>query len=91
MRRSYSQIHFTYRCIFPTWSDWDIKYTAQGLLKKRVKILLSFLAYAAGIAGLYRVWRGGYTLGDLPGLLRMVLRLGLLDVAEGAQKLAGRT
>lgn len=77
--------------MFPTWSDWDITYTTKGLLKKRIKTLLSLLTYAAGIAGLYRLRKAGFAISDLPDLMRTLLRLSLLSVAKGAQKLAGRT
>lgn len=38
--------------MFPTWSDWQITYTSKGLAKKRAKSALTYLAYAAAIAGI---------------------------------------
>ncbi|KAK8156916.1 hypothetical protein BC567DRAFT_258255 [Phyllosticta citribraziliensis] len=40
----YTQIWFTLRCMFPTYSDWDVRYTRKGLFKlflwKGVRALL---------------------------------------------------
>lgn len=51
----YTQIWFGLRCMFPTWSDWDIKYTAQGLLKQRAKKLAGLLAILGTVMALTRL------------------------------------
>ncbi|QSZ30391.1 hypothetical protein DSL72_004914 [Monilinia vaccinii-corymbosi] len=33
----YTQLHFLYHCSFPTWKDWNIAYTRQGLFKRWTK------------------------------------------------------
>ncbi|KAI4257145.1 MAG: hypothetical protein LQ352_001785 [Teloschistes flavicans] len=33
----YSQIDFTFRCMFPKWSDWEVQYTRKGLLKRQAR------------------------------------------------------
>ncbi|KAL8953076.1 MAG: hypothetical protein Q9222_001069 [Ikaeria aurantiellina] len=48
----YSQIDFTFRCMFPKWSDWDLHYTRKGMLKNQAKragniLLLLSVIYAA--------------------------------------------
>ena len=46
--------------MFPKWSDWDIEYSRKGLIKRRIRQSLTFIAFAAGIVGLYRIrWSGG--------------------------------
>ena len=40
--------------MFPTWSDWDIKYTRKGLLKKSALTLLKSLALVAFIIGIIK-------------------------------------
>jgi hypothetical protein len=37
--------------MFPTWSDWDIKYTRKGQVKRSVKKVLNVVALAAMIVG----------------------------------------
>ena len=45
--------------MFPKWSDWDIGYTRKGLIKRRIRQSLKFIAFAASIVGLYRMrWSG---------------------------------
>ncbi|KAL8910846.1 MAG: hypothetical protein Q9171_003884 [Xanthocarpia ochracea] len=51
----YSQIDFTFRCMFPKWSDWDLQYTRKGLLKKRAR-------QASGLLLLLIIIVGGYAL-----------------------------
>lgn len=72
----FSQIDYSLRCIFPKWSDWDIKYTRQGLVKKRIRQVLSFMAFAAGIVGLYQIGKGPANARSLLSLL--LQRLGTL-------------
>ena len=46
--------------MFPKWSDWDIEYSRKGLIKRRIRQSLTFIAFAAGIVGLCRIrWSGG--------------------------------
>jgi cation diffusion facilitator CzcD-associated flavoprotein CzcO len=33
----WSQIHFTWRCMWPKYGDWEAKYTRKGLVKKTIK------------------------------------------------------
>ena len=40
----WSQIHFTWRCMWPRYGDWDVTYTKKGLLKRRIRA-------AAGVVG----------------------------------------
>jgi hypothetical protein len=89
---SYSQINFGLRCMFPTWSDWNITYTAKGLAKKRTKSLLKYLAYAALFTTLYQARTQGKKLGDvkIPALIRGYLRLALLLGANSLQKISGK-
>lgn len=46
-----SQIDFTLRCMFPRWSDWNVKYTAKGLLSKRRGQLRNLLGGGLFILG----------------------------------------
>ncbi|CAL3963788.1 hypothetical protein PZA11_001301 [Diplocarpon coronariae] len=47
----YTQIWFTLKCMFPTYSDWEIKYTRKGMLKKSVFTAIRVLALLAIIFG----------------------------------------
>lgn len=70
----YSQVWFGLRCLFPTWSDWSITYTAQGLAKKRRKAFLRFLKTMVLVVFLIRARNAGYTVRQLPGLVRQKAR-----------------
>jgi hypothetical protein len=48
IRQRYSQIWFWYRCQFPKWRDWNIRYTKKGL----VKLILTQGLKAVVLAGL---------------------------------------
>lgn len=66
---SYTQIWFTLRCMFPTWNDWNIRYTRRGLIKKRAKTTLRYLAYIAAIVGILRLRQNAEGRGGIKALL----------------------
>ncbi|KAL8838053.1 MAG: hypothetical protein Q9170_002289 [Blastenia crenularia] len=49
----YSQIDFTFRCMFPKWSDWDLQYTRKGLIRKRAGQALNVLLLVLALVGAY--------------------------------------
>ncbi|KAL8944088.1 MAG: hypothetical protein Q9216_000679 [Gyalolechia sp. 2 TL-2023] len=55
----YSQIDFTFRCMFPKWSDWDLQYTRKGLIKKQTQRALNILLIASIIIGAYSMRQQG--------------------------------
>ncbi|KAI4237348.1 MAG: hypothetical protein LQ349_001905 [Xanthoria aureola] len=55
----YSQIDFTFRCMFPKWSDWDLQYTRKGLLKKRAQQAAGVILLLAVVVGSYALRRRG--------------------------------
>ncbi|KAL7274591.1 hypothetical protein RUND412_002490 [Rhizina undulata] len=62
----FSQIQFTYRSMFPSWGDWNIQYTSQGIWKARVKkAIVWFLFFAILGVALYTNFTGntGWTAG----------------------------
>jgi cation diffusion facilitator CzcD-associated flavoprotein CzcO len=73
----YTQIWFGLRCMFPTWSDWDIIYTRTGLIKKTAKKTLRTLAIIATIVGIVRLRRSTANR-SLRDILREYTRLALL-------------
>ncbi|KAL8736242.1 MAG: hypothetical protein Q9166_000397 [cf. Caloplaca sp. 2 TL-2023] len=80
----YSQIDFTFRCMFPKWSDWDFQYTRKGLLKKRARQALGILLFIAVIGGAYalRQQNSGVfsSLYNLNHLRRRYVKQGLINV-----------
>lgn len=76
--------------MFPTWSDWDITYTAKGLAKKRTKATLSFLACATTLLGLYRLRKNVKTVADTRELLKRYLRMGLMTGAVVLQTIGSK-
>jgi len=78
--------------MFPTWSDWNITYTAKGLAKKRTKALLKYMAYALLFTSIYQARSQGKKLREarIPVLIRNYLRAALLLGANSLQKISGR-
>ncbi len=81
-QRRDSQIDFSIRCMFPKWKDWNLQYTRKGLLKKRAGRALRICALVAVIVGAYNLRKDGGSLGNLPGLLRQIVRSSLLTVLD---------
>jgi len=81
----YTQIWFAIRCMFPTWSDWDIRYTRSGLIKKRAKTIIRFLAYIAVIIGVLRLRERAKGRGGVKGLLKDYVREALLKASLALQ------
>lgn len=83
----YSQIDYSIRCMFPKWSDWNIRYTTKGLVKQRVRQTLRVLALVAMIVGLYYIRkdvRGG--LRALDSFVKQNVKSGLLKMLSWAEK-----
>ncbi|KAL8763405.1 MAG: hypothetical protein Q9184_000793 [Pyrenodesmia sp. 2 TL-2023] len=80
----YSQIDFTFRCMFPKWSDWDLQYTRKGLVKRQVTQALGVLLLVAVIVGAFRLRQGSS--GNYPSLqgftllVRRYLKQGLMAI-----------
>jgi hypothetical protein len=55
----YSQLWFWYRCTFPYWNHWDIKYTRKGLVKHTIAKSLKLLAFTAVLLGLFKARQRG--------------------------------
>jgi hypothetical protein len=58
----YSQIWFWYKCKFPKWSDWDIRYTRKGLAKIWLSKLLKVSGVLFFLLGWYRARKEGLSL-----------------------------
>ena len=74
--------------MFPTWSDWDIAYTAKGLAQRRLKKFLRVLAVVGTIAGVVRLRRSGLGKEDLKAILKSYVRTALFTAA-GVLQIAG--
>ncbi|KAF4632931.1 hypothetical protein G7Y89_g5190 [Cudoniella acicularis] len=83
----YSQFNFWLRCAFPTWSDWDIKYTRKGLMKRRTVALLKIFSVFAAVTGFLRLARCGI---DVTALVKHQARLAFLTGAGLLQKVASK-
>ncbi len=77
----YTQIYFGLRCMFPTWSDWNIEYTPKGLRKLRARQAARALGIGVLVAGTFWMRQSGLGLADMPSLLRHGVRssLGVLE------------
>lgn len=72
----HSQLHFTWRCMFPTWSDWNIKYTRKGIIKRGVVQVVRVVALLAAITGAYQYRAGrlrGASLASVGNVLRDIV------------------
>ncbi len=75
--------------MFPTWSDWDIRYTPKGLAKRRTKKLLRILMITLAIIAIRRASKRGLGMRDVPVLVKGYVRWGLLVGAGALQRVAG--
>ncbi|KAI9759039.1 MAG: hypothetical protein M4579_002628 [Chaenotheca gracillima] len=79
----FSQVRFTYECLFPRWKDWDIKYTKKGSLKLRARQLIKLTAFAIAIIGIRRTRQAGYGLKDLRNLAPYVAKKSVELLSQG--------
>jgi hypothetical protein len=86
---SYTQIWFGLRCMFPTWSDWDIEYTKKGQTKRSAKKVLNIVALAAMIVGGVRL-RRNLQGRSLIALLKAYIRMTFLAGSGLLQTIASR-
>ncbi|KAN0117589.1 FAD/NAD(P)-binding domain containing protein [Hyaloscypha variabilis] len=85
----YTQIWFGLRCMFPTWSDWDIEYTKKGQTKRSAKKVLNIVALAAMIVGGVRL-RRNLQGRSLIALLKAYIRMTFLAGSGLLQTIASR-
>jgi cation diffusion facilitator CzcD-associated flavoprotein CzcO len=71
----WTQVHFTLRCMFPRYADWDVQYTSKGLLRKRLRAAVRLVGLMAAVAAL--VYARSYGVDGVLSLLRSWLRNGL--------------
>lgn len=84
--RSFSQIDYSLRCMFPRWGHYDIQYTRKGQIKRRVRQSVIYLTFVASIVGLYQARKRGEGLLSLFDTLRQQARgvvVGVLTHLEG--------
>jgi hypothetical protein len=65
--------------MFPTWSDWDIKYTRKGLVKLAATRALKLLAVFATVAAIIRLRTNGQGIGHITVLMRNYVRRAILS------------
>jgi hypothetical protein len=86
----YSQVWFWYRCQFPRWNDWNIKYTTKGLIKlfslRGIK-LTGIITFFFALLRFYRLKRRGGSLVKKLETYRQIAGMGAvvaLDKAKNA-------
>ena len=79
-----SQFDYTYRCLFPNYSDWNFELTPQGLLRQRLRKAISYATLASVILGTFWARRGGNSLvGVLQRFMKDGLRATLAAIGRG--------
>lgn len=84
----YSQFRFIWKCTFPKWSDWNIKYTKKGRRRQLIRQGLTIIALSLAVLGALRVQRQGYRLKDVPDTARTVLNGAATYVTRSADRAA---
>ncbi|KAL9061780.1 MAG: hypothetical protein Q9206_000350 [Seirophora lacunosa] len=74
----YSQTDFTFRCMFPKWSDWDLQYTRRGLMKMQARRALNVLLLTFAVFGVYTLQQQSSGSSDV---VQKYLKQGLLGLA----------
>ncbi|PQE04407.1 flavin-binding monooxygenase protein [Rutstroemia sp. NJR-2017a BVV2] len=82
----YSQLYYAYRCMFPTWKDWNLSYTKKGTLKKWTKSTVLALAFGLAFLDQYKKRSRGVGLGA-GELVTEWFRRALLGVASLSVKM----
>jgi cation diffusion facilitator CzcD-associated flavoprotein CzcO len=76
----WSQVHFTWRCMWVRWGDWEARLTAKGVKRRRVRNVAKVVGLVGGMAAV--VYTGTYGVEVVKDGVRSVLRSGL-DVVRG--------
>ncbi|KAH8808480.1 hypothetical protein F5884DRAFT_792371 [Xylogone sp. PMI_703] len=74
----YTQIKFGYHALFPTWSDWNFKYTSKGQFMRRLRSVTKILSFAAAIIALYRLKKAKKSITDVVNYLKAHVRKAIL-------------
>jgi hypothetical protein len=61
----YGQIWFWYRCTFPHWDHWNIRYTRKGQVKRTVVQIAKVLAFTSAVVGIYKARQRGVNILEL--------------------------
>lgn len=73
--------------MFPRWSDWNIQYTTQGLVKRRISKTLRVLILATVIVGAYYIRKDVRSgLRAVNALSRHKIKAGLLSLIDLMRK-----
>lgn len=75
----YSQVWFSLRCMFPTWKDWDIRYTSKGIFKRRAGRLIRVLSLVGIITAIVRLRKN-------PQNFRAILRRYAVSILTSSAK-----
>jgi len=87
----YSQVWFTYLCMFPKWSDWNLKYTSKGIRKTRTNALLKFMTCAILITGIIKARKANVTsFVDISQMIKGYLSDALLMTASTLQTICSK-
>jgi cation diffusion facilitator CzcD-associated flavoprotein CzcO len=76
----WSQVHFTLRCMFPRYGDWNAAYTRKGLIRRRMRVAALILGLVLAMAGV--IYTRTYATEGVLRSLRRVLRNGLDGVRD---------
>jgi len=85
----YNQIWFWYRCQFPKFRDWNIRYTTKGLLKLLAMRCLKLTGLAMALFALlrfYRFKRVGGSFSEQLDTYRSILGMGTVFALDRAKK-----
>jgi hypothetical protein len=75
--------------MFPTWSDWSISYTRQGVLKKRRKAFFRSLVFLTLFCGALRLGWNGMNWTSIKPLLKRYVKTTLFVGAGALQAVGG--
>jgi hypothetical protein len=76
--------------MFPTWGDWNFKYTSQGLARKKRRAMLRYALCSLAIVGIFLAKQKEYAIRDFSALLRAYLRRAVLKGAKSLQGIASK-
>ncbi|KAF2842322.1 putative flavin-binding monooxygenase [Patellaria atrata CBS 101060] len=64
----YSSYMWIWKNMFPTWNDWDIKYTKKGIRKQKLRKSAEILAFTLALLAVYNARQQGLGIFDIKRL-----------------------
>ncbi|KAH0565931.1 hypothetical protein GP486_000684 [Trichoglossum hirsutum] len=73
----YSQLRFGWRSMYPTYTDWNFKYTSKGYVKLWLRGIAKLILSIVAVASVYKASQAGYSASNIQRNIWDFLKMGL--------------